>query len=149
MTRTIAMGAIFAATVLIAVAYASALVTGGVAPWAPWLLMIGTAVVMIATMVLGAARGRGGVGPLAIPFAGIFLLLVIGFGTALLMPAESADSPLWFGLPPRAAVVLYGIGILPLFVLPLAYARTFESLTLSESDLERIRQAKAARLGRP
>jgi len=61
------------------------------------------------------------------------------------MPPETATSPLWLGLPFRAAVVLYGIGILPLFVLPFAYALTFESLTLSEADLERVRQVKAAR----
>jgi len=65
----------------------------------------------------------------------------------LVMPAETESSPLWFGLPARAAVVLYGIGVLPLFVLPIAYALTFDSLTLSEADLERVRAAKRDRVG--
>ena len=42
-------------------------------------------------------------------------------------------------------MILYGIGVLPLFVLPIAYAVTFESLTLNETDLERVRQMKAKR----
>jgi len=61
------------------------------------------------------------------------------------MPIETVSTPLWLGLPPRAAVILYGIGVLPLFVLPIAYAVTFESLTLNETDLERVRQMKAKR----
>jgi hypothetical protein len=48
------------------------------------------------------------------------------------------------GLPRRAAIVLYGIGLLPLFVLPVAYALTFDEMTLSEEDLERVRRAAAA-----
>jgi hypothetical protein len=72
-------------------------------------------------------------------------VLLIGFGAALVMPAETRDSTLWLGLPPRAAVVLYGIGVLPLFVLPIAYALTFESLTLSDADLERVRNARSQR----
>jgi hypothetical protein len=62
-----------------------------------------------------------------------------GFGAALIMPAESAtEIVLWLGLPPRAAVILYGIGLLPLFLVPLAYAFTFEEQTLSDADLERV-----------
>ena len=52
--------------------------------------------------------------------------------------------PLWLGLPPRAAVVLYVIGFLPVLVLPLAYALTFDALTLSEADLARARAARTA-----
>jgi hypothetical protein len=81
-----------------------------------------------------------------VTFAAIFVMLVAGFGLALALPAEGdATARLWFGLPKRAAIVLYGIGVLPLFALPLAYAFTFEGLTLRESDIERVRAARLDR----
>ena len=59
---------------------------------------------------------------------------------ALALPAnESALSKLWLGLPARAAVVIYGVGLLPIIVLPVAYAMTFETLTLSSEDVDRVR----------
>ena len=80
-------------------------------------------------------------GPLKIPFAFVILMLVIGFGAALALPAtEGALSKLWLGLPARAAIVIYGVGLLPIFVLPIAYALTFETQTLSAEDLERVRK---------
>ena len=48
-------------------------------------------------------------------------------------------STLWLGLPARAAIVIYGIGLLPIVVLPVAYALTFESQTLTAEDIERVR----------
>ena len=145
MTRTIALGALLVSTLLIAAAYVGALVAAVVPPWTPWALMIGTSTIMLATMVLGASRAGAGIGRLVIPFAAMFAALLVGFGAALVMPIETVSSPLWLGLPPRAAVILYGVGVLPLFVLPIAYAVTFESLTLNETDLERVRQMKAQR----
>jgi hypothetical protein len=92
-------------------------------------------------MILGATRGDRGVGPLKIPFAFVILMLVIGFGAALTLPAtEGPLSRLWLGLPARAAIVIYGIGLLPIFVLPIAYALTFDTQTLSAEDVERVRE---------
>jgi hypothetical protein len=145
MMRRIAIGALFVSVLLIAAAYVGALVASAVPAWTPWALMIGTSTIMLATMVLGASRAGRGIGKLVVPFTTMFVVLLIGFGAALVMPAESRDSTLWLGLPPRAAVVLYGIGVLPLFVLPIAYALTFESLTLSDADLERVRNARSQR----
>jgi type II secretory pathway component PulM len=54
---------------------------------------------------------------------------------------DPADPTLFLGLPPRAAVVLLGIGLLPLLVLPIAYALTFDEMTLNEADWEKIREA--------
>ena len=91
-------------------------------------------------MILGATRGRRGIGALKIPFAFVALVLVIGFGAALALPAtEGPLSTLWLGLPARAAIVIYGVGLLPIVVLPVAYALTFETQTLSAEDLERVR----------
>ena len=75
----------------------------------------------------------------------ISVVLIAGFGAVLVMPAETAGSVLWLGLPPRTAIVLYGIGVLPLFLLPLAYAYTFDTMTLSEDDLARIAELRRVR----
>ena len=149
MTRTAAVLGLVVSTLLIAIAYVAVLATGGTPPWAPWCYMIGTSTVMLSTIVLGASRGPGGVGRLAGPFALIYVLLLAGFGAVLMMPPETgADAVLWLGLPRRAAIVLYGIGVLPLFLLPFAYALTFDSMTLSEADLARVAEARRDREAR-
>ncbi len=145
MTRSLALGVLFLSAILIAVAYVVAIIVDPVPTWAAWALMIGTSTIMLATTVLGASRGTAGVGKLALPFAMMFLVLLVGFGAVLVLPPDAPNAALWFGLPRRAAIVLYGIGILPLFVLPFAYALTFDSLTLSEEDLARVRAAKVKR----
>ncbi len=127
-------------SVAIGAGYGAAFLPGGAPVWAPWLFMAGSSVIMVATMALGAAR-EGRIGRLWIPFALVLLLLFGGFGAVLLLPpADPADPTLWLGLPPRAAIILYGIGLLPFLLVPVAYAWTFEELTLGEGDLERIRE---------
>jgi hypothetical protein len=131
---------LFVGVVAIAAGYSSAFMRGGAPAWGIWLLAIGIPISLTAVMVLGAARGRRGIGSLKIPFAIVFLVLAIGFGAAISLPAnESANSALWLGLPARAAIIIYGIGLLPIFVLPIAYAVTFETQTLDSQDLEKVR----------
>ncbi|GAC1455133.1 MAG: hypothetical protein PVSMB1_04540 [Gemmatimonadaceae bacterium] len=139
-TRRAALIALFIAITAIAVGYAAAFVPGATPPWAAWLLAVGVPVALGAIMIVGAARGRGGIGPLRIPFAFVVAVLVVGFGATLALPsAEGPLSKLWLGLPARAAIVIYGVGLLPIIVLPIAYALTFESQTLSAEDVERVR----------
>jgi hypothetical protein len=138
MTKRLALGGVFLSVSAIGAAYASAFLPGGAPGWAPWLMVLGTAVLMVATMILGAARD-GRLGRLKLPFLFVFLVLTVGFGAVLSLPP--ADPTLWLGLPPRAAVVLYAIGLLPLFAVPVAYALTFDEMTLSVDDLERVRRA--------
>jgi hypothetical protein len=140
---------IFAALVAIGVAYLSAFLPGGAPGWAPWLMSFGIAALMTATMALGAVRNDR-IGRLWIPLACTFVTLAAGFGAALyLPPLEGAAPPvLWLGLPAGAAIILYGIGFLPLLVVPLAYALTFDEMTLDAADLERLRAtARAQRPG--
>jgi hypothetical protein len=127
-------------------AYASAFLPGGPPGWAPWLFLGGMSLMMVATMALGAAR-RGRLGALWIPLGLTLLILVGGFGAALLLPPEDPLHPtLWMGLPPRAALVLLGVGLLPLPILPVAYALTFESQVMAPGELEALRdRALAAR----
>ena len=137
--RSWALAAIFGSAVAIVVAYLAAFLPGGSPAWAPWLFMVGTSLMMVAAMALGAAR-NGSLGTLWIPFFLVLVILVGGFGLVLaLPPADPSDPTLWFGLPPRAAVILYGIGFLPFLLVPVAYAWTFPEQALAPGDLERIR----------
>lgn len=140
-TRRTSLGALVVGILAIAVGYAAALLPQGTPAWAPWLLALGIPVALGAIMILGAARGRSGIGPLKYPFAFVVAVLAIGFCAALALPAtESPLSRLWLGLPARAAIVIYVIGLLPIIVLPVAYALTFETQTLSAEDVERVRK---------
>ena len=153
-TRRASLIALVSGILAIAVGYAAAFLPEGAPPWAPWLLALGVPIALGAIMILGAARGRMGIGPLKYPFAFVVAVLAIGFCAALALPAtESALSRLWLGLPARAAIVIYGIGLLPIIVLPVAYALTFEAQTLSAQDVERVRELarenRARSEGRP
>ncbi len=135
------MSGLVVGLIAIALGYAAAFIPGGTPPWAPWLLALGIPAALGAIMILGAARGRAGIGPLKYPFAFVVGVLAIGFCAALALPAtEGPLSRLWLGLPARAAIVIYGIGLLPIIVLPVAYALTFEAQTLCADDVERVRE---------
>jgi len=139
-TRNAALIALCMAILAIGIGYAAAFSRGGTPGWAPWLLALGIPSALGAIMILGAARGESGIGPLKIPFLFVVAVLAIGFCAALAMPAtEGPLARLWLGLPARAAVVIYGIGLLPIAVLPVAYALTFDTQTLSAEDVERVR----------
>lgn len=145
MARRISLIALFAGTLAIAAAYASAFLPGPPTAWAPWALAMGTATVMVSASALGAVRADRGLGRLKLPFALAFLIVAGGFALVLSMPeADPATTPLFLGLPPRAAIVLLGIGLLPLLIMPVAYALTFDDMTLSEDDLARVREAARA-----
>jgi len=145
-TRRAAIAALFLAIVSIALGYTSAFSKGGAPVWGAWLLALGIPTALGAIMILGAVRSNRGLGRLVIPFALVVLVLAIGFGAALALPGgESATTGLWLGLPPRAAIVIYGVGLLPILVLPVAYAMTFESQTLSASDVEKVRAVASER----
>lgn len=138
-TERAALAGLVLSTAAVGVAYASALVGDGPPAWAPWSMALGIAGSVVSLMVLGAERD-GGVGALAWPFAGVFAVLAGGFGTILaLSPYPGPEAPLWLGLPPRTAVLLYGVGGLLLLFVPASYALTFDRLTLDDDDWERIR----------
>ena len=134
------------ATLAIAAAYASAFHAGGPPAWAAWLLATGVPLALVGVMVLGAARAGRLPGVLGAAFALVGLMLAGGFCLALALPATGAGGaePLLLGLPRRAAIIVYGVGLLPVFVLPAAYALTFDAQTLRDEDLDRVREAAVA-----
>lgn len=145
-----ALVVLFLSMAAIGAAFAAAIATGHVPPWTAWVMAVATSFALIATMTLGAARtGRplGGLRRLLAPFAAVLLILLAAFAAALLLPA--AAEPVLLGLPRRAAIVLYGIGILPALILPIAYALTFDELTLTDEDIERVRETVDRAEGAP
>lgn len=143
-TKSLAIRVLVLSMGSIGAAYVAAIVTGGTGTWSAWVLAVASSCAMVATIALGAARtGRplGGLQRLVLPFVVVLLILVGAFAAALLLPA--AGEPLLLGLPRRAAIVLYGVGVLPALILPLAYALTFDDLTLTEEDIARVRDAAA------
>jgi hypothetical protein len=141
--RRIGLAGIAASTAAIAVAYLATLLRGAPPAWAAWAVGLGAALMLVAFMGLGAARPGRPARALAPVLLVTFLLLAGGIALALVLPPDTGrDVRLWLGLPPRAAIVLYGIGILPALLLPLGYALTFDRGTLGEEDVERVRRLR-------
>jgi hypothetical protein len=142
--KRFALALLFFSMVVLAVAYATALLPGGSPPFAPWIFALGTASSMVAVLILGAARKGAGLGALKWVFAFCFVSVAGGFAVALMAPPVTATSRLWLGLPAGAAAILFLVGLVPMLILPVAYALTFDRVTLAGEDLEDIRARLAA-----
>lgn len=139
-----ALGILVLSVGAVGAAYASVLLPGPTPGWAPWSAALGAVASMLSLMALGAAR-EGRVGPLGPVFLVAGLVVGGGFVALLALPAAEASDPLLIlGLPVRAAVLLYLIGLLPTVLVPVAYALTFEQ-TLTDETLERVRRARLGR----
>lgn len=134
--RRLTLAALSVSLVLVAAAYGSAFVTPGGAAWSIPAFAFGACGAMGAMMALGAVR-QGRLDASWAPMAVTIALVAAGLVIVWLLPA--AGEPLWLGLPRRAAIVLYGVGVLPAVVLPFVYALTFDRVTLRAEDIARIR----------
>ena len=141
-TRRFALIGLTLSTLLVVAAYALAFLPGGGGNATALLMIFGIATMTVSIMLLGAAKKERKLGVLVPAFVAVFAIIAGGFTLALLSPADDPSS-LLLGLPRRAAIVIYGIGFLPVFILPLAYAATFEERTLSEEDLRKVREKAA------
>lgn len=130
---------------LLAVAAAYALVIADSAlRAAPWWLALGTTSVLAGMAIMGIAR-RGRATPLLARAAALCCVSVaVGLVIPLVLPAPSAGEPLFLGLPRPTAMLLLLVGLLPLVLLPLAYAIAFEREVLSQDDLAAMRDERAA-----
>jgi hypothetical protein len=130
------MAALTCAAIAIAAAYASAFLPGGATVISSVLMIIGIATMAVALMILGAIREGTRARPIGFALSFLFAVLVLGFG----IPLFFSSRDIWLGLPVATAIIVYGVGILPVFVLPLVYAWTFDDRTLNSEDIERIRE---------
>lgn len=140
-----ALAGVISGLLLIALAYASAWLPGGAPVSAAWVMVVGTALLLSSMMALGGIRRGRSWRRVVAAAAFLFGVLVAGFGAALLLPAEGVSGPYLLGLPLRAAIILLGIGIVPVLVLPLAFAADFDDTGLDETSLARLR-TECARL---
>jgi hypothetical protein len=137
--RRFALGLLFFSMVVLAMGYGTALLPNGPPRFIPWVFAVATAGSMIAVLILGAARKGSRLGILKWVFAICFLSVAGGFAVALMAEPVQQDARLWLGLPAGAAAILFLVGLVPMLLLPVAYALTFDRLTLAGDDLEAIR----------
>jgi hypothetical protein len=121
----IGVGLLACGAVAVGAAYAATIGAGGAPAWVPWFAALGSAACSVGLFVIGAAS-RGPVRPLVgWLLAALFVVIFAAFGAALSMPApEGTAERIVLGLPLRLAIVFYGIGVLPLVVMPVTFAMT-------------------------
>lgn len=100
--------------------------------------LLGTAF-PVALIALGAQR-RGSLGPLLWPLVALLLILEAAFVVMLALRGGVLTSPWVGGLPLATAVQFYGLFLLPLVLVSLAYAWTFERFGLRQEDLDELRR---------
>jgi len=103
-------------------------------------MIAGSALVMAATMALGALRSGVRTGPVALMAGFVLIVIAAGFGAPVLLPAETVNSPLILGLPLRVAIEVFGVGVLPALVLPLSFAVAFRADGLDDGSLAELRR---------
>lgn len=112
---------------IVALAYAA--VFAQFANAAPWLLAFGATLVLTGLGTLGAGARAPRLAA-AIVVACAFTLA--GLAAALLMPAHVEGGALLFGLPRATTVMLLCTGLVPLVMLPIAYAWVFKREVLRD-----------------
>lgn len=124
----------------VAIGYGATLSRVGVG-MAPWLLAIGSTSVLAGLALIGAARRERRSARLAAAIGIAFTAVGAGLVLGLALPPPPADGPLLLGLPRVTTILLLLAGLLPLLLLPIAFALTFDDEVISAVDLERLRSA--------
>jgi hypothetical protein len=137
---------LFAGALLVLAAFGSAWLPAGTPTWGVLAMIAGSALCLAATLGLGASNSHLPRSRALAAF--LFAVIVVGFGAPLLLPAESPGGLFVLGLPLRAAIEVYGVGILPLFVLPLVYAFSFRAAGLDDAALVELRRRCAEAMRR-
>ena len=105
------------------------------------LVFAGLAVTFPVLLMLAGAEKGGRLGRALPVLSIVLLLLALGLAAMLLLRPRGVDAPLVLGLPPAAAVQIYGLGLAPLVVVGLGFAWAFAELAPDREDLARLRDA--------
>jgi hypothetical protein len=131
--------------VLLALAALTSLAAFGLgSPPAAWLAAFAGATFPVALIGLGAARA-GRLGRLGFALVLLWLFLAGGLAGILALPAGGPDVG---GLPLATALMIFVFVPVPLLVLGLLYAVSFDR-GLRQEDLERLRELRESRAERP
>jgi len=128
--RRAALALLLISALMMPVAFAAAVAAASVGAatprWASALMAAATGLCLAAFM--GVALGERA---RDVRIAAVLAFVGLGVGGALMAllsvpPVTGPDEALWGGLPLGAALVVYGIGLLPMLIVPVVYAWTFE-----------------------
>ena len=103
-------------------------------------LFVVTGIGFIPSLIFLGASRRGRIGSLGIPVALLTVLLLCCCIGMLLLSGRSGSDDWWLGLPPSAALMLYGLWLSPLLLVSLVFAWHYERFGLRPDDLRRIRE---------
>lgn len=117
--KRVGLGVLVAGLMALVAAFVLATVTPIAAAWCA---VAGLAATTSGTFLMAGSSGRRSPTLLLAAIA-TAVVIVAGLGAAMLLPAEAAGGPLLLGLPRRAAIVLIGVGLVPMAILPWAHAR--------------------------
>ena len=112
-------------------------------PWS-WAEVVFSVLVMgypVALIVIAVSR-NGRIGPLGIPLLALLIFLEACAIGMLVLRGHVTDGPWFGGLPPAAAIQLYGLFLTPLLVVALTYALTFDRFEMKQEDLDRIEELR-------
>jgi hypothetical protein len=137
------VAAIALGTLLILTAFGSAWAPDGAPRWGIWCMIAGAALVMAATMALGALRSSVPGGRVTLIAGFILVVIAAGFGAPMLLPAETVGGSMVLGLPLRVAIEVFGVGVLPALILPLCFALAFRADGLDDRSLAELRRRGA------
>lgn len=90
-------------------------------------------------MILGSAGPRS-LGSRAWPIGALFVIHLDCLAGMLVFVGRVEQGPWLFGLPAAVAIQLYGLLLVPLVLVALGYALTFDSFDVSDDDLDRLRE---------
>ena len=108
-------------------------------PWVDWAFAVLVMAYPVALIVVGVSRD-GRLGPVGLPLLALLLFLeACGVGM-LLLRGHVLDGPWFGGLPLAAAIQLYGVFLVPLLLVALTYALTFDRFEMRDEDLDRLAQ---------
>jgi hypothetical protein len=114
-------------SLLLVIGYGATWLPGGAPRWVAVCFALATVLQLCAFCLLGAVRRDGRVGSVAISVAVMGLLVGGALVYAILAADPGAAEGLVLGIPRRAALVLYGVGVAPLVVLSVVFVRTFDA----------------------
>jgi hypothetical protein len=106
-------------------------------PWAETLFSLLVMAYPVALIVVAVAR-KGRLGLVGLPLIGLLLFLEACALGMLVLRGRVLDGPWFGGLPLAAAIQLYGLWLVPLLLVALAYGLTFDRFELRQEDLDRL-----------
>lgn len=113
-------------TATIGAVYGWSLLTDSAPAWSPWALGLAVPATMVSAILIGVSPRASRTAKLRAGVAAALTLLLLASGFVLALALSGAGEPLVLGLPRRAAIIMYGVGLLPFLVVPVAYALAFE-----------------------